>query len=333
MKRIVELPLLEPLYSTYQRQGPATATIFNNPSIRNWYFNKILMLTCTRKFLNGLTTPEMGIIESNWNHNPYFDQKFFDIRFLGGYTHHVIKKLLDDGYYVCFEGFDDYYIEGKSWYHEKHFFHDGCICGYNQNDKTYCIYSYDQTWVYRKFWATQESFDASMKATLKQKQYASICGLKPTDEPIPFSSDIALEKIKEYLDSSYEKYPETEDGLVFGSIVHNYIARYVEKLYDGSIPYDRMDRRVLRMIWEHKKVMLERIKLIEQALSLDSETSDAYISIVKDADTARMLYATHHMKRRDSVLPIISKTLRSIKDREYELLTTILQKSEGEKQR
>ena len=43
------------------------------------------------------------------------------------------------------------------------------------------------------------------------------------------------------------------------------LPKYIDKLYDGSIPYDRMDRRVFRLIWEHKKIMLERIEAMEKS--------------------------------------------------------------------
>lgn len=61
MNRRVELPLLEPLYSTYHYQGPCAAIAVNNPTIRNWYMNETTDLTCNRRFLNGLTTPEITV--------------------------------------------------------------------------------------------------------------------------------------------------------------------------------------------------------------------------------------------------------------------------------
>lgn len=329
-KKKIELPLVEPLYSTYHYQGPGTAVLVNNPSIRNWYLNQVMILTCTRKFLNGFTTPEIGVAESAWYASPYFDKKLYAMQFLEGHVHFAIRKLLDAGYYVCFGGIDDYYVEGKSWYHERHFDHDGCICGYNQENKTYCIYSYDQNWIYQKFWTTQKSFDAGRKAMFKKKQYGSICGIKPKGDQIVFSHETALKKIAEYLDSTIEKYPESVEGIVSGIVVHDYIAKYVGKLYDGSIPYDKMDRRVFRMIWEHKKAMLERMKLIEDALSLDNSLSDAYASVVREADNCRMLYAAHHIKQRNSVLPMIQKKLLSLKETEKEILEKLIKAAKGE---
>lgn len=323
-KKKIELPLTEPLYSTYHYQGPGTAVLVSNSSIQNWYLNQVMILTCTRKFLNGFTTPEISIAESAWNDNPYFDKKWYDMQFLEGHIHFVIRKLLDAGYYVCYGGIDDYYVEGKSLYHERHLDHDGCICGYDQEAKTYCIYAYDQNWIYQKFWTSQKSFEAGRKALSKKEQYGGIWGIKPQKDQVFFAHETALAKLTEYLDSNMSKYPETAEGTISGIVVHDYIAKYVDMLYDGSIPYEKMDWRVFRVIWEHKKVMLKRITLIEDALSINHTISETYRSVVREADNCRILYAAHHMKQRNALLPTIQKKLLTLRNLEQELLNELL---------
>lgn len=329
MKKKVELSLVDPIYSTYHYQGLATAALPNNASLRNWYLNQSMILTCNRKFLKGFTTPEIGIEESSWGDSPCFDKVCYEIQFLKGHSHSVIRNLLDAGYYVYFSGIDDYYVEGKSWYHERHFNHDGYICGYDQENKTYRLYAYDSNWIFQPFWTTQKSFNEGLQAQFKKGRFGRIYGIKPKNDQISFSHSTALEKISEYLDSNMEKYPESSDGTVYGIFVHNYIAKYAEKLYDGSIPHNKMDRRVFRVIWEHKKAMLQRIELIEAALQSDNSASKAYKDIVRQADNCRMLYAAHHMKQRDSVLPIIQKNLLKLKEQEQNILNNLLQKSKG----
>ena len=330
MNKRVDLPLIEPLYSTYHSQGAATAVIGNNQSIRNWYLNQVMNLTCSRKFLNGFTTPEIFIAESRWYNNPYLDRWWLSTQFTKGYINPIIRELLDNGFFVAFGGVDDYYIKGKSWYNKRHFNHDGLICGYDKNDKTYCIYAYDSNWIYQKFWTPQKDFNAGRIAMRKKGTFSSICALKVKGDKIEFSPNTAIQKIKEYLDSNFEKYPFAGDGNVYGIVVHEYISEYVTKLYTGDIPYERMDWRVFRLIWEHKKVMLERIVNIEQCLNLTNEISEKYKCIVSEADTMRMLYASHHMKRRDSVLPIIRKKLLNLADEEKKLLTLLVDKAEKE---
>ncbi len=327
MRKIKELPLVEPIYSTYHH-APGSAVIKDNPSIRNFYLNQVMNLRCTRRFLSGFTTPLINIIQVNVDDNPYLEKKRMSMQDLEGALHPVIRNMIDAGYYVCFTGVDDYYVKGKSWYRERHFNHDGCICGYNQEDKTYCIYAYDSNWIYQKFWTPQAAFETGRRAMSKRRVVGTICGVKPKMDIVEFRPQLVLDKMKEYLDSSIKKYPKSGEGEVHGAAVHDYIAMYVDKLYDGSIPYERMDRRVFRLIWEHKKAMLERIEKMEVTLGLNSRTSTAYKKIVAEADKMRMLYASHHMRRRDSVLPIIHDKLIAVKKRERELLRNFIRKAE-----
>ena len=328
MKKRVELPLVEPMYSTYHRQGPCTAIIVNNPTIRNWYLNRVMNLTCSRSFLHGFTSPQISIAESSWCENPYFEQIIVSSRFAKGHINSIIREMIDNGYYVAFTNIDDFYIKNKSWYHERHSVHDGMICGYDQNDKTFCIYAYDSNWRYRKFWTSQRSFNKGRISMLKQNVFTDLYALKASDEVIEFSAKEVYDHLKEYLDSDLTKYPYEEEGDVYGIVVHKFIADYVSKLYTGEIPYNRMDRRVFRLIWEHKKVMLERIILVEKNLGLNNRISNKYEGLVRDAHEMRMLYASHHMKRRDSVLPIIQEKILRLMQDEQTLLERLLRKME-----
>lgn len=326
MNKIVELPLVEPLYKTYH-DAIVSAAIVQNPSIRNWFLCNSIGLTCNRKFLTGFTSPEIRAENYTFN-NPYIEMFWVSMRFLRGYVKPIIRSLIDSGYYVYFGGVDDYYVSGKSWYKQKHFNHDGTICGYNQEDKTFCIYAYDSNWVHQKFWTPQKAFIRGREAMLKKGVYGNICAIKPSTEEVEFSPETAIRSIKDYLNSDFEKYPEEGEGNVRGVVVHQYIAKYVDKLFDGSIPYERMDRRVFRLIWEHTKVMHECIYNIEKRLNLDSAIGDEYEHLIEAADAMRMLYASHHMKRRDSVLPMIKRKLLALAKTEQELLIKLVNKAE-----
>lgn len=324
VNKFVELPLVEPMYQTYHYQGTGLAILKDNPTIQNWYLNEIMNLRCSQKFLSGYTTPEITIDLSRFSANPYLERIRMPVRFAKGYVNPIIREILNNGYYVAFANVDDFYIPGKTWYKERHFSHDGLICGYNQNDKTYCIYAYDSNWIYQKFWTPQKSFTLSCAAMVKQGNSPIITALKPSSDIVEFSPEIACKKIVEYLDSSREKYPMDGERTVFGIVVHAYIAGYVAKLYDGSIPYERMDRRVFRVIWEHKKVMLKRIQALEHALKMDKTFSNTYQMVVAEANVMRMLYASHHMKRRDSVLPTIYKKLLALMETERKILSDLV---------
>lgn len=146
MKKAIELPLAEPIYSTYHSQGADGAVFAGNPSIRNWYYNHLSMLSCNKKFLRGYTTPELFVEHSSFWDNPYVESERIPTWYLGSSVHKLMRSLLNDECYVYFTGIDDFYIKGKSWYQKRHFKHDGLLYGYDQTDKTYSIYAYDESW-------------------------------------------------------------------------------------------------------------------------------------------------------------------------------------------
>lgn len=326
MRKKLELPLIEPIYGTYHYQGDGTAIISSNPSIRNWYLEQVLLLQCTRKFLSGYTTPEITVYESSFSKNPHLLIERFPMQFANGYLNPIIREMLNNGYYVSFFNLDDYYLEGKTWYKERHFPHDGLICGYDQEEKTFTVYAYNSSWVYTTFKISQRSFHNSRRAMFKQGIYGSIYGAKPKLDCVEFHPNVALEKIATYLDSSMEKYPPTEEGFVYGSVVQDYIGMYLDKLIDGSVPYERTDFRVFRVIWEHKRVLLECLQKIEQELGLDTKISEAYAPLVTKAESMRMMYAAHRIKRRDTVLPVLKAYLSELKAKEYQLLSELTER-------
>lgn len=327
MKNNVELPLVEPIYSTYHYHGTGAAIINANPSIRNWYLNQVMNLRCSKKFLEGFTSPELNIDNASWHENPYLEKKWHSTQFAKGHINYIIRELLNCGYYVYFKGVDDYYVKGKTWYKQRHFDHDGLICGYDQELKTYSVFAYDENWIYRKFPILQAHFNEGRKALERQNVYGSICGLKPLEKTVNFDSSSALDNIKIYLTHPTKTQFDSDEN-IHGIIVQEYICLYIGKLISQEIPYERMDRRIFRLIWEHKKVMLERIQKIENELGMDNELSLLYMEIVELANRMRMQYASHHMRKRDSVLPTILLKLKEMIDKEYEFLYKLIYKAE-----
>lgn len=170
----------------------------------------------------------------------------------------------------------------------------------------------------------QSGFDKGRKSMLKCGIDGYLCAVKPIKTEVELNIDTIMKNLETYLDSSFEKYPVDGTGNVFGTVVHDYMKLYLDKLLDESIPYNRMDWRVFRMIWEHKKVMHERIIAVEKILSLGNSISDKYMSVVREADNMRMLYASYHRKRRDDLLYSIQKKLDYVSKGEIALLEALM---------
>ena len=327
MKKTVELPLVEPLYSTYHFQGSHAAIIADNPSIRNFFFNKLINLMCNRKFLYGYTSPELSVVGSSYSQNPHIETKVIPTEYIGAATNSVIKNLLDDGWYVVITGIDDYYIKGKSWYHEVHVNHDGLIVGYDDNKRTFSFYAYDQTWVYRKFETPQYCVEKARSEGAK-KGSGELWACKPKSEQVKLEPKTICDGIKEYIGSSFNMYRPIINANAYGIVVQDYLVMYIDRLSAGIITHNRMDTRIFRLIWEHKKVMLERIRAVENELALDKLSGYKYEPLVKLADDMRMLYAAYHKTGRVSLLQGIREKLINLREREFEVLNEFVIKIE-----
>ena len=325
----VELPLVDPIYKTFHFQGMGCAIIAENPTIRNWYLNEVMDLFCQGMFLGGRTSPELNIDRSEWFFNPYIE-KTEDVysNQLHENIHAIIRRWIDQGYYVCFADVDDYYMKGKTWYREKHFPHDGMIYGYDTEKKIYLVHAYDCNWVYNTFTVPTVCFGNGVRWMEKQGGCSTLRGIRPKVEHVEFNAERVIQNIREYLNSSMERYPPDVRGVMKGTVVMDYIGMYLDMLHRGEIPYERMDRRVMRVIWEQKKVMLERIQKLEDELMLGHQISKEFEAIVREADALRLLYAAHHRKRHDSLLPGMKQRLLRLKERECELLNALIFEAE-----
>ena len=322
----IELPLVEPLYSTYHNQGISSAVIHDNLSIENWFLNEIMQLSCNTDFLKGFTTPNLVVIDANYESNPHLEQIRIPFKHLAYYSNRIIKSFLRDRYFVVFYGLDDYYLPGKTWYREEHFPHDGLISGYDDIEKTYTLFAYDYSWIYRTFKVHFSDFDKSKRSMVSEGTDGYICAVRPFPFQPEFDPDVAKSNIQKYLACSIDEHGPNNSNHVFGIIVHDYLKKYLDRLSDGSISIKSMDWRIFRLIWEHKKVMLRRLDAIKNDLHVSDTVCQQYFQAVKLSDDARMMYARYRIRPKNELADMLKSKLDEITEIEKRTLTIMAER-------
>lgn len=324
MSRAVELPLIAPLYATYHYQGTATAILAKNPTIRNWYLNEAVSPLCNTHFLTEPVQTCIRVENGSVGGNRYFDITRIPTAHLGGGIPALIRALLDDGYYVWFEGVDDYYVQGKSLYHKQHFSHDGLICGYDDDRDTYRLYAYDEHWVYRTFDTPQKAFAAGQDAMLAKGVCRPLCGIRPRTAQVRLNPRRIGERLEDYLTVSVRPAAKPAETLCCGIAVQGLMKRYLDNIESGAHPLDRLDHRVFRMIWEHKAVMQTRLRAVEEKLSLGERFSVRYAPVAAIANDLRLMFASYCLKPRQMLLPLMREKLDALTSAEQEILPPVI---------
>ncbi len=329
MAKSVLLPFEVPTFAIGQASGAAELAMIGHPTAYNQVLNQATSICCTRSFVRGFTTPQVIIPNIHIHCYSFIERYGVDFRFTHEFCLEIVKKMLDSGMYIYYTGVDDFYLPGKSWYGTRHLHHDGVICGYDDNDGSISIAAHDINWIYRVIRMPQECFIEGLKSSIEDKQYGTMTAYKIRDNTVVnINEREMLRHLKEYMDSNFEKYPADKDGEVRGIVVHDYLAMYIDKLKDGSIPYEKMDWRALRGIWEHKKCMLKRIKAVEDKNGWSNELSERYTPVVDKANCIRTMYAMYHKNHNDKLLQKIHDGLLDLAQSDKEIVGEFISRLE-----
>ena len=331
MERCVELPISKPLFCTYGFQIPSTVIFERNPSLKNWAMNSLIFLRCNPNFLMGLSTsPEVFMSRSGYQDCPYLERNEVSLKFLGAKCHAAIKAMLEDDCYVYYSNIDNSLIYREYPHHKKIFPQSGIICGYDQDAATYSILTCDQNWNTLIVKIPQRWIEYGRKKSLEAGMIGTLCAIKPKTTKVNLNLKEIYQNLKSYTEFDLKTaVPYKETSKVYGAIVHNYIAMYIDYLYKNIIPYKEHDPALFQQVVEFETLMQERLETVEKALKMDRTISNNYKDIVAKSEEIRDLYSEYGKTKNREFLLRIRNRLNDFAKEERLLLSQFVINMEG----
>ena len=320
------LPFTQPPLLTYHNQACVGVVAMQRKSGMTWYLNNAMQLSLEKKFLSGYTTPKLLIEGAMYTDVSAIKYEKFNIKFAPNGIVEAIVGMLDCNHYVLFHHADDYYIEGKSWYGERHFRHDGMIIGYDMSDRTFTVVAYDKTWVFRSFRTPMGCFIEAFKGENDSLPAGNLVNMWPVtiEDKLDFKK-IMLD-LQKYLDSNFEKYPMKDDGKkVFGIITLKYLAEYFKRVLDGRIPYEKVDRRIFRLLLDHKALMHKRIVAVSNELNISTIYADDYKKLVDMLESMRFQYKKFELRPNMYIIERLIEQLHELYEKELVILAEFIE--------
>ncbi|MCR8645974.1 hypothetical protein NV379_25460 [Paenibacillus sp. N1-5-1-14] len=339
----VQLPLLDPPLKGFLRWAYTLSITSAHEETIPWYYSNFIQLSCTKRFLEDGRQFFLDFFrgkpnELNFN-NPFLltcsvNYTIMENLALGDWPQFIANQI-QSGYY-CVVFVDEARLSPSAAYQQEPFPHHLFIYGFDLDDRVFHVSMFDRTGVYRNLRVSFEEFqDAvqSMRHLLREKLTADhhtyFYKYEP-HSPYPFDKTAAIDQLRDYLNGETHlnriNY-NPDEGEAFGIKVYDYLQMYYNAVQQGDsrLGY-RVDVRHLHVLWEHKKMMSERIDyLIKQGMiPYDEELVEGYNDITKRALKLRDQYIRHEMREDQEIYERLRLRFDQFREEEPVLLQKLI---------
>ena len=308
-----------------------------------WLYNYYIQL----QFANDINYIEIGArldFENlfEWESCPFLYYQKFNRKFVSLKWNNIIDFIVDciDNDYYLYLTVDCYYMDiYYRHYNINHFIHPLLIYGYNLEEKYLYIadnckngqYSYVTIDFNQFLQGYSEAVHYNEQYYLDAiylVKYSKRDRFYNWNHKYSFDKNLVKSSIEDYLSSKglveHGMVPLEQwkrETLYYGVDCYNYIVDYLEHLdiYD-------YDFRTFFVLNEHKKIMVERIRYMQENGYLKSENDiyDNYLEIEKSTSLLNNLWLKYGFSRKEETVKKIIMKLKEIKEKEIRTLKEVL---------
>ena len=280
-----ELPLKFPPIETYQGSAFLIGVFFANPNYENIQYNGYIDVIYEKNAPN-LTWLSPRFTNSMWDDyrlEGLGEMNLYDIcNFTRASLVDFMHERIDQDCYLLLYDVDEYYLSNGEKYQKEHINHDTYIYGYTDED--FLVLAYTGEHLERIIIPNQEIVDAlfSEEARKNDDGRRHFSTFRPIlNKRIDIDTDLILKGIRGFYEPRNVDNQDNSLVTVSGIGVYDEIMRCLENMREGEC----MDLRAMRVIWEQKKLMVNRIKKVFPEISDKCVASMQYIS-----DRVRLIF-------------------------------------------
>lgn len=317
------LPFTWPPIETYQGTSFILGVLLATPSISSMYYNKYINLFCNNTY--NTYQVELEFANVSWE-----DYRLSGVAELNTYSLcniarrkavDFIKERIDRGNYMLFYWLDEFYLSYSDNYKRRHFIHDTYVYGYKGD--SFCAIAYSEKRLHRLYLPEKELEKALYKGeNFNEHSFSTFrprCGYK---------EEVCLNKIKKELLDYYESTnsQKTDQGKVYGLSCYDVLIACVQRLIENKVQeQDAIDKRPFRILWEHKKVLKEHLKKMEELGEFENESCNIIIEIENETRIIFGMIIKFNLKPELAILYRVVYYLKQIKQKELLLILNILE--------
>ncbi|CAM2833758.1 hypothetical protein HP548_17020 [Paenibacillus taichungensis] len=339
----VQLPVLNPPLKGFLRWAYTLSITSAHEETIPWYYSNFIQLSCKKTFLEDGRQFYIDFFrgkpnELNFN-NPFLltcsvNYTILEHLALDAWPHFFADQIRS-GYY-CVVFLDEAKLPPAAAYQQEPFPHHLFLYGFDWDKRFFDASMFDHTGVYRnvqipftEFLDAVHSMRYLLREGLTADHHTYFYKYEP-HSPYPFDRIVALDQLHDYLNGDthlnrINYIPDDEQA--FGIDVYDYLQMYYDAVESNDPRLgDRNDVRHLHVLWEHKKMMSERITYLidEGIIPYDEELVNGYQDIATRAMKLRDQYIRHEIREDKAVFAKVRLRLEQFRKEEPVLLQRLI---------
>lgn len=279
----------EPPVSVYNHHAFGTGIITTAPWGMNWIYNNYIMLGFY---------PDEGALTFDFYMDyiycqPVFDREFLSnsiIRYIKEKPESLVISQVNEGKYVecCV---DEYYIPNREAYKTYHFIHNLLIYGYDDNKKLFYTAGYDENGKYTADTLSYKIFRASLPGKFNILKFRDDmnCELCPSyiqRQLMQYNGEIPADPVGSY----------PAAGRTIGIYAVDSLMDYIQNCVSSG---EEADMRPTGILYNHRRLMCERMELMEKAGFADTEALNSAKDQLKLCEMLKNRQMLYNMRGKD----------------------------------
>lgn len=339
-----ELPFSWPITETYQFSSFVMSIILSHNNIKNSYENNYINLFCYKtKRIWDMDLEFWDVTWEDFRKYGIFEMNLFSVDSFSQKTlASFLRERIDQGNYLLLHMVDEFYLPYSDVYQKKHYIHDTYLYGYEED--CFLVMAYKNNKL-QQLKVLDSDIVQSVFSSKFYKPEVYFCSLRP-NQTVYVNVDYGRIKQSFYdylgivgketkrqmqnhvksnmLNYVYYQTPFKEN-YVYGNQIYDVLNECMYEILKGfdSNP-EKIDIRPFRLIWEHKRILHERIGYIASRYTISQDIVDSFGDLVVTGNQIFMLAIKYNFSGQKEVLERIIKSVEQLKDKEKKLLITFL---------
>ncbi|MBO4751041.1 MAG: hypothetical protein J5546_12100 [Lachnospiraceae bacterium] len=320
-----ELPFIFPPIETYQGDSFILGIMLAYPEYADIQYNGYINLECEKT--DCLSDVRLAFSDSLWEYyrvRGLAEMNLYDISNFSKKTLcQFICERIDQGNYLLFYDIDEYFLSYSDNFKRKHANHDTYVYGYSED----CF----QVLAYRNEHLACFSVDkvevinalVSKKARKNVDKSRHFCTYRPSiNVTVRADKVIIYEKIKAFYET--RDAVDSSQGKAQGICVYDVLLNCMKSLEKD----EKADVRPFRCLWEHKKLMKERMAYLQD--DSDGNCTNDLRSLCDKTEIVFRLMMKYNMTFNASIIDKAYQKLESIKQEDLMWYKKYIENEKGE---